>query len=140
MAADDIIAEAMVTDLEAEKPKKKPRGSRGKKRGASGEKLPKQENPQPKKKERKRPEKAARPQEKSGDRSRNRDERRGGKEGDYHRVYVTGLNSAVWPDPPGYHERKMREEARQEKEKAKKAPKRRPRPHRKTEGGTANSK
>ena len=27
-----------------------------------------------------------------------------------------------------------------EKEKAKKAPKRRPRPHRKTEGGTANSK
>jgi ribonuclease R len=140
IAAEDIIAEAMVTDLEAEKPKKKSRGSRGKKRGASGEKLPKQENQQPKKKERKRQEKDNRSQEKVGERSRNREERRGGKEGDYHRVYVTGLNSAVWPDPPGYHERKMREEARQEKEKAKKAPKRRPRPHRKTEGGTANSK
>ena len=25
---------------------------------------------------------------------------------DYHRVKVTGLNSAVWPDPPGYHEQK----------------------------------
>ena len=71
-------------------------------------------------------------------RNSNREERRSGKEADYHRVYVTGLNSAVWPDPPGYHERKMREESQQEKPK--KAPIRRPRPHRKTEGATANSK
>ena len=83
-----------------------------------------------------------------GDRSegrRNREERRSDKEVGYHRVYVTGLNSAVWPDPPGYHEKKEREmaaaAAKAEKEKAQKSKgKRRPRPHRKTEGGTGNSK
>ena len=74
-----------------------------------------------------------------GDRGRNREERRNSKDADYHRVYVTGLNSAVWPDPPGYHERKEHDEvARPEKNKP--VPSRRPRPHRKTEGGTANSK
>ena len=142
MSPDEIVVEQLYAVDGEEKPKKKrSRGGRGKKRGASGEKLPKQEQAQPQKGSRKRADKEAKPQEKGGsDRSRNREERRGGKEGDYHRVYVTGLNSAVWPDPPGYHERKLREEARQEKEKAKKAPKRRPRPHRKTEGGTANSK
>lgn len=72
-------------------------------------------------------------------RSRNREERRNGSS--YHRVYVTGLNNAVWPDPPGYRERKEREEkASAQKEKQARAPKHRPRPHRKTEGGTGNSK
>ena len=72
-------------------------------------------------------------------RSRNREERRNGSS--YHRVYVTGLNNAVWPDPPGYRERKEREEkASAKKEKQARAPKHRPRPHRKTEGGTGNSK
>ena len=82
----------------------------------------------------------SRPQgSRGGDRGRNREERRNGKDADYHRVYVTGLNSAVWPDPPGYHERKEHDEvARPEKNKP--VPSRRPRPHRKTEGGTANSK
>ena len=72
-------------------------------------------------------------------RSRNREEQRNGSS--YHRVYVTGLNNAVWPDPPGYRERKEREEkASAQKEKQARAPKHRPRPHRKTEGGTGNSK
>ena len=67
------------------------------------------------------------------------EERRNGSS--YHRVYVTGLNNAVWPDPPGYRERKEREEkASAKKEKQARAPKHRPRPHRKTEGGTGNSK
>ena len=56
------------------------------------------------------------------------------REGDYHRVKVTGLNSAVWPDPPGYHERKEQELRREG------APKGRPHLNRKTEGGTGNSK
>lgn len=72
-------------------------------------------------------------------RGRNREERR---EGDYHRVKVTGLMSAVWPDPPGYHEdkeRKEREKARREEHRSG-APKDKPRLKRKTEGGTGNSK
>ena len=76
--------------------------------------------------------------ERSGNRQERRDRENGRGERDYHRVTVTGLNSAVWPDPPGYHERKLREEARAEKAKA--APKHRPRPHRKTEGGTTSNK
>lgn len=88
------------------------------------------------------PLKAAGRIEKAGlkeNRSRNREERRNGSS--YHRVYVTGLNNAVWPDPPGYRERKEREEkASAKKEKQARAPKHRPRPHRKTEGGTGNSK
>ena len=57
---------------------------------------------------------------------------------DYQRVRVTGLNKAVWPDPPGYHERKQREEEFQQKQKS--ADRQRPRPHRKTEDGTKDSK
>ncbi len=57
---------------------------------------------------------------------------------DYQRVRVTGLNKAVWPDPPGYHERKQREE--ENALKAKSAERQRPRPHRKTEDGTKDSK
>ena len=57
---------------------------------------------------------------------------------DYQRVRVTGLNKAVWPDPPGYHERKQREEELQQKQKS--ADRQRPRPHRKTEDGTKDSK
>ncbi len=57
---------------------------------------------------------------------------------DYHRVKVTGLTSAVWPDPPGYVSRERQEAQRAEAEKEKKAaPKRKPRPHRKTEAGTS---
>ncbi len=60
---------------------------------------------------------------------------------DYHRVKVTGLTSAVWPDPPGYVSRERQEaqrtEAEREKKEKKAAPKRRPRPHRKTEAGTS---
>ena len=57
---------------------------------------------------------------------------------DYQRVRVTGLNTAVWPDPPGYHERKQREEELQQKQKS--VGRQRPRPHRKTEDGTKDSK
>ncbi len=57
---------------------------------------------------------------------------------DYQRVRVTGLNKAVWPDPPGYHERKQREE--ENALKAKSAERRRPLPHRKTEDGTKDRK
>ena len=55
---------------------------------------------------------------------------------DYHRVKVTGPNSAVWPDPPGY--RSQRPEA-DTAEKPRRAP--RPTRHvkRKTEGGTGNA-
>ena len=57
---------------------------------------------------------------------------------DYQRVRVTGLNKAVWPDPPSYHERKQREE--ENALKAKSAERQRPRPHRRTEDGTKDSK
>ena len=55
---------------------------------------------------------------------------------DYHRVKVTGLNSAVWPDPPGY--RALRPET-ESTERPRRAP--RPTRHikRKTEGGTGNA-
>ena len=137
LGAEELIAEPLAADGGEEKPQKK-RG-RDRKHGASGEKLPKK-NPLPQNTPaRKRREKELRLKESRGsERARNREERRSGKEADYHRVHVTGLNSAVWPDPPGYHERKMREETQQEKPK--KAPVRRPRPHRRTEGATANSK
>ena len=71
---------------------------------------------------------------KSGERGSGRRSREERREGDYHRVKVTGLNSAVWPDPPGYHERKEQELRREG------APKGRPHLNRKTEGGTGNSK
>ena len=55
---------------------------------------------------------------------------------DYHRVTVTGLNSAVWPDPPGYREQKTGQEVAEK-------PHRAPRParqmNRRTEGGTGNA-
>ena len=57
---------------------------------------------------------------------------------DYQRVRVTGLNKAVWPDPPSYHERKQREE--ENALKAKSAERQRPSPHRRTEDGTKDSK
>ena len=60
------------------------------------------------------------------------------KRDDYQRVRVTGLNTAVWPDPPGYHERKQREDELQQKQRS--ADRQRPRPHRKTEDGTKDSK
>ena len=130
----DIIAEP-VEDAGTPK-KKKHRGGRNRKRGASGEKL---SHPEPEKKG-KRGKAAGKDRRPAG-----KDERRGGTEGrsgrpgaDYHRVRVTGLNSAVWPDPPGYHERKMREEA--QAGQAGGAPKHRPRPHHRTERSTGNSK
>ena len=55
---------------------------------------------------------------------------------DYHRVKVTGLNSAVWPDPPGYRAPRPETESTER-------PRRAPRPtrhiKRKTEGGTGNA-
>ena len=166
---DELIAEPMLTEEESQQKEQQERSQHKKrrhhkKRGASGEKLPQNENqekrqPQERKSRNdkgRRPGKAERADKESrlgagsfrGDRSegrRNREERRSDKEVGYHRVYVTGLNSAVWPDPPGYHEKKEREmaaaAAKAEKEKAQKSKgKRRPRPHRKTEGGTGNSK
>jgi ribonuclease R len=55
---------------------------------------------------------------------------------DYHRVKVTGLNSAVWPDPPGYHEQKTGAEVA---EKPHCAPRPARRMNRKTEGGTGRA-
>ena len=55
---------------------------------------------------------------------------------DYHRVTVTGLNSAVWPDPPGYHEQKTGTELA---EKPRRAPRPARRMNRRTEGGTGNA-
>ena len=159
LAESDLIAEPMVSAEEAGREnKKKKRGH--KKRGSSGEKLSgrsqqteggKSKKRQPRKQEEsdgrgQRAFSAAgeRSSFRAETRSRNREERRSDKEAGYHRVYVTGLNSAVWPDPPGYHERKERElaaAAKAENDKAKKSRiSRRPRPHRKTEGGTGNSK
>ena len=160
---DELIAEPMLTEEETKQKEQKPAKKRHghKKRGASGEKLPQPqgekregESRKPKADRKRRQGKNERSDKESrvgtgsfrGEgRSRNREERRSDKEAGYHRVYVTGLNSAVWPDPPGYHEKKEREmaaaAAKAEKEKAQKSKgKRRPRPHRKTEGGTGNSK
>lgn len=148
IGAEELIAEPILSaagaGAETPKKKKRSRGSHAGKRKTLNEKLSSKEPIPQKKLARKRGERGEKDmrallqEEKSSDRGRNREERRSGKEADYHRVYVTGLNSAVWPDPPGYHERKMREEAQQEKPK--KAAIRRPRPHRKTEGATANNK
>ena len=63
--------------------------------------------------------------------SRRDDERTTGR--DYHRVKVTGLNSAVWPDPPGY---RSRSEEPERTEKPRRAPRPARRMNRKTEGGT----
>ena len=157
---DELIAEPMLTEEETrQKEQKTARRRHGnKKRGASGEKLPQTEKREtegrkPRAERKRRPGKAESADKESrmgagsfrGENRRNREERRSDKEAGYHRVYVTGLNSAVWPDPPGYHEKKEREmaaaAAKAEKEKSKKSRgSRRPRPHRKTEGGTGNSK
>ena len=157
---DELIAEPMLTEEETrQKEQKTARRRHGnKKRGASGEKLPQtekrgNEGRKPRAERKRRPGKAESADKESrmgagsfrGENRRNREERRSDKEAGYHRVYVTGLNSAVWPDPPGYHEKKEREmaaaAAKAEKEKSKKSRgSRRPRPHRKTEGGTGNSK
>ncbi|MDY4474332.1 ribonuclease R [Mitsuokella sp.] len=144
---DDIIAESLLLQEEPPQQKRRPKnGGRKKNRGASGEKLSQPEHKQAKgrkekgreKQDRDRLERSDRPERKPNRRER-RDEARGESGRDYHRVKVTGLNSAVWPDPPGYHERKMREEARAEKQKAASS-KNRPRPYRKTEGGTTPNK
>ncbi|EHG19571.1 hypothetical protein HMPREF9334_01886 [Selenomonas infelix ATCC 43532] len=55
---------------------------------------------------------------------------------DYHRVKVTGLNSAVWPDPPGYRSQRPEADAA---EKPHRAPRPTRRMNRKTEGGTGNA-
>ena len=55
---------------------------------------------------------------------------------DYHRVKVTGLNSAVWPDPPGYRSQKPETDTA---EKPRRAPRPTRRMNRKTEGGTGNA-
>ena len=136
---DDIIADLPTPEGE-EKPAKKKRSHGKKNRGASGEKLsrPEHNSRAPHEKRERRERRESRGGERSGNRQERRDRENGRGERDYHRVTVTGLNSAVWPDPPGYHERKLREESRAERAKA--APKHRPRPHRKTEGGTSSNK
>lgn len=139
---DDIIAE-LPSDGSDEKKSKKKRGHGRKNRGASGEKLTRHEEPRRGQAERRNKDdrRDHKKSDEHGGRSLNRQERRdreSGRERDYHRVTVTGLNNAVWPDPPGYHEQKLREETKAERAKA--APKHRPRPHRKTEGGTASNK
>ena len=118
---DELIAEPMLTEEETrQKEQKTARRRHGnKKRGASGEKLPqteKRENEgrKPRAERKRRPGKAESADKESrmgagsfrGENRRNREERRSDKEAGYHRVYVTGLNSAVWPDPLGYHEKK----------------------------------
>ena len=73
------------------------------------------------------------------DRGRSRGNDRYGEERgprDYHRVKVTGLNSAVWPDSPSY--RAPRPEA-ERTEKPRRAPRPTRRMNRKTEGGTGNA-
>ena len=55
---------------------------------------------------------------------------------DYHRVKVTGLNSAVWPDPPGYRSQRPETDTT---EKPHRAPRPTRRMNRKTEGGTGNA-
>lgn len=67
-------------------------------------------------------------------------ERPAKKEGDYHRVVVTGLNSAVWPDPPGYKPRRERENEPAKELRKNKVKSKRPRFKRKTEGATRNNK
>ena len=57
-------------------------------------------------------------------------------ERDYHRVKVTGLNSAVWPDPPGYRTQKPDADTA---EKPRRAPRPARRMNRRTEGGTGNA-
>ncbi len=55
---------------------------------------------------------------------------------DYHRVTVTGLNSAVWPDPPDYRAQRPDVETA---EKPRRAPRPARRMNRKTEGGTRSA-
>ena len=139
---EQLIADA-IGELPDEPKSSHSKKSRHKRRGSSGEKLARPADKPAKGR-------ASRAKERSTDRTgradraaretlgkknsgvkRNREERR---EGDYHRVKVTGLNSAVWPDPPGYRERKEQEMRREG------APKGKPHLNRKTEGGTGNSK
>ena len=49
---------------------------------------------------------------------------------------MTGLNSAVWPDPPGYRSQKPDAETA---ERPRRAPRPTRRMNRKTEGGTGNA-
>ena len=139
----DLVASVLEEIPDDGKGRSQHKGRRPKHRGSSGEKLSRPAVDKPAKG------RSSRAQERSTDRTgragraaretlgrknnngRSREERR---EGDYHRVKVTGLNSAVWPDPPGYHERKEQELRREG------APKGRPHLNRKTEGGTGNSK
>ena len=71
----------------------------------------------------------------ASDRGNRRDSR--GRD-DYHHVKVTGLNSAVWPDPPGYHSRHRSNEDEERQEPARGH--RQKHGHRKTEGGTKSNK
>jgi ribonuclease R len=139
----DLVASVLEEIPDDGKGKSQHKGHRPKRRGSSGEKISRPAGDKPAKG------RASRAQERSTDRTGRAEratretlgrKRNGGKsreerrEGDYHRVKITGLNSAVWPDPPGYHERKEQEM------RGEGAPKVRPHLNRKTEGGTGNSK
>ncbi len=116
-----VLAEAFMDAQAGGRSKEHHRGNKGR-RGPSGEKLPQREPQRGQ---------SRKPQGARSDEKRDRD--------DYHHVHVTGLNKAVWPDPPGYHERKQRQDAMQP-ERPRKAPQRAHHGHRKTEGSTGNAK
>ena len=117
-----ILAEAFSEARESSEHPKHHRSGKSR-RGASGEKLPKREEHH-------------RGPRKDGGRNAKEDRK---DRDDYHHVHVTGLNKAVWPDPPGYHEHKSHEDTHAA-EKPRKAPNRERRGHRKTEGSTGNAK
>lgn len=124
----------------AAKERKEGKNTHGRRRGASGEKL---SHRPPEGRHAGSPKRGRQEGSKERElRSRMRKDfggapKREREQGDYHHVHVTGLNSAVWPDPPGYHEKRHDEE---KQEKPRKAPRRGFSGHRKTEGGTGNAK
>ncbi len=93
-------------------------------------------------KRRGRPERPGQAAERTGQgqgRGRSRGAERSGEDRDprdYHRVKVTGLNSAVWPDPPDYRPQRPTQEPA---EKPRRAPRPARRMNRKTEGGTGHA-
>ncbi|MCI7330141.1 MAG: ribonuclease R [Selenomonadaceae bacterium] len=122
-----ILAEAFLDAKAHEGEPKHHRNGKGKgRRGPSGEKLPHRDDHH-------------RPAERKNSTGFGRKDEKRDRD-DYHHVRVTGLNKAVWPDPPGYHERKQRQEAMQAEKPRKQAPQRARHGHSKTEGSTGNAK
>ena len=122
--AEPIIADVAATSAERRKKTRGAHGTHGK-RAQDGERAARKAAASVPVKPR-----AAASKADGGDR---RDRARGGRGADrygdereprdYHRVKVTGLNSAVWPDPPGYRAQRSEPEAAEK-------PRRAPRPAR----------